>query len=69
MLGFREVQRRQRVKGNKMVEMQLTNEKLHNRAVQIHMEELGIGEREALALLQKEKHIKRAIDLFRAAGK
>lgn len=56
-----------RVKGNKMVEMKLSNQKLYNRAVQIVMDELGIGEKEATSLLDKEKHINRALALYRSS--
>ncbi len=58
-----------KVQGNKMVEMQLSNEKLRQRAVQILKDELGITEQEAVNLLKKEKHIKRAIDLYKTSGK
>ena len=40
-----------RVKGNKMVDMQLTNHKLVNRAIRMVMDELNISPEEAKALL------------------
>src|SRR5690606_39859807 len=40
-----------RVKGNKMVDMQLTNHKLVNRAIRMVMDELKVDEAEAKALL------------------
>ena len=40
-----------RVKGNKMVNMQLTNQKLINRGTQMLMEELGLSETKARRLL------------------
>lgn len=41
-----------RVKGNKMVDMQLTNHKLVNRAIRMVMDELNISPEEAKALLE-----------------
>ena len=42
-----------RVKGSRMVHMQLTNHKLIERGTRMLQDELGIGEAEAAALLQK----------------
>ncbi len=50
-----------RVKGNKMVDMQLSNKKLVNRGVLMIMEELGVGEEEASRLLDKHKSVREVI--------
>jgi N-acetylmuramic acid 6-phosphate etherase len=51
-----------RVKGNKMVDMQLTNEKLVNRGARMIMDELKIGEQEAERLLHEFGSVRKAID-------
>ncbi|QAA81194.1 N-acetylmuramic acid 6-phosphate etherase [Aequorivita sp. H23M31] len=51
-----------RVKGNKMVDMQLSNNKLVDRGVRMIMEELNISEREAQILLDKHQNVRKAID-------
>lgn len=51
-----------RVKGNKMVDMQLSNHKLVGRGVRMIMEEIGVGEKEAESLLMKYKSVRKAID-------
>jgi N-acetylmuramic acid 6-phosphate etherase len=53
-----------RVKGNKMVDMQLSNHKLINRAVRMVMEELGVDEKQAEDLLQKHGNVRKAIENF-----
>jgi N-acetylmuramic acid 6-phosphate etherase len=50
-----------RVKGNKMVDMQLSNEKLWKRGAKMLMDELNISEREALALLQTHGGVRQAL--------
>lgn len=50
-----------RVKGNKMVDMQLSNNKLVGRGVRMIMEELGVGEKEAEGLLMKYKSVRKAL--------
>jgi len=50
-----------RVKGNKMVDMQLTNNKLINRGTRMIMEELKVGEEEAKALLLEHGTVRKAI--------
>jgi N-acetylmuramic acid 6-phosphate etherase len=50
-----------RVKGNKMVDMQLTNNKLINRGTRMIMEELGVNEKKAAALLNKFGSVRKAI--------
>ena len=55
-----------RVKGNKMVDMQLSNNKLVGRGTQMIMDELGIPESEAVALLDKYKNVRKAIENFKS---
>lgn len=50
-----------RVKGNKMVDMQLSNNKLVDRGIKMIMEELKIEEDEASKLLKKYKNVRLAI--------
>ncbi len=50
-----------RVKGNKMVDMQLTNKKLVNRGTRMIMEELKVGEEEAELLLREFGSVRKAI--------
>lgn len=51
-----------RIKGNKMVDMQLSNNKLIDRGTKMIMEELNIGEAEAASLLSKYGSVRKAID-------
>jgi N-acetylmuramic acid 6-phosphate etherase len=51
-----------RVKGNKMVDMQLTNNKLVHRGTQMVMDELGIPEAEAEQLLKEHGSVRKAVD-------
>jgi N-acetylmuramic acid 6-phosphate etherase len=53
-----------RVKGNKMVDMQLTNEKLIDRGVRMIMEELGVDQKKADALLKEFGSVRRVMDSF-----
>ena len=53
-----------RVKGNKMVDMQLTNHKLFHRGTRMIMEETGTTEQVASKLLEKHKNVRAAIDYF-----
>lgn len=50
-----------KVKGNKMIDMQLSNDKLINRAVRMIMAELNIPESEASDLLSKYKNVRESI--------
>jgi N-acetylmuramic acid 6-phosphate etherase len=50
-----------RVKGNKMVDMQLTNEKLVDRGTRMIMEELGVGQEEASNLLREFGSVRKAV--------
>lgn len=54
-----------RVKGNKMVDMQLSNKKLVNRGVKMIMEELEVPEEEAQRLLSKYKSVRAALEAVR----
>ena len=54
-----------RVKGNKMIDIQMTNVKLVDRAARILMEELDIDNESAAALLDKYKSIRAAIKITR----
>jgi N-acetylmuramic acid 6-phosphate etherase len=53
-----------RVKGNKMVDMQLTNNKLIDRGVRMIMDELGVDQPKAEALLKEFGNVRRVIDSF-----
>lgn len=50
-----------RVKGNKMVDMQLSNHKLVERGERMLMDELGIAQPEAAALLQQHGSVRAAL--------
>lgn len=54
-----------RVKGNKMVHMQLSNIKLVNRGVLMLMDELHIDQDLASTLLEKHKSVKKVLDLYK----
>jgi len=51
-----------KVRGNKMVDMQLSNEKLVQRGVYMVMDELQIDEKQAEELLQKHGSVRNAVD-------
>lgn len=53
------------VKGNKMVDMQLTNHKLVDRGTKMVMEELNIPAAEAEVLLRKHGSVRAAVDAVR----
>lgn len=53
-----------KVKGNKMIAMELSNNKLWHRAAGILMTELGVDEDLAKKLIQKHKSIQKAIKAF-----
>ncbi|MCJ8209244.1 N-acetylmuramic acid 6-phosphate etherase [Mucilaginibacter sp. RS28] len=50
-----------RVKGNKMVDMQLTNHKLYNRGVNIIMQETGCDKETAARLLEQHGSVRQAL--------
>lgn len=53
-----------RVKGNKMVDMQLSNNKLKNRGIIMLMEELEIDEELATRLLKKHKSVRKILESY-----
>lgn len=53
-----------KVKGNKMVDMQLSNEKLVDRGVKMIMAEISISYEEASVLLQKFGSVRKAVDNY-----
>jgi len=55
-----------RVKGNKMVDMQLTNTKLVNRGTKMIMKETGIDEETASKLLDKFGSVRKAVEAYMA---
>ena len=54
-----------RVKGNRMVNMQLSNRKLIDRGVQMLIDELHINKAEAKQLLQEQGSVKKALDAYK----
>lgn len=57
------------VKGNKMVDMKLSNHKLVNRAKQMVIDELNISDQEAESLIEKYGNVRNAIDNYLRNGK
>jgi N-acetylmuramic acid 6-phosphate etherase len=53
------------VKGNKMVDMQLTNNKLVDRGTKMIMGELGVSYEEAEQLLKQHGSVRKAVDSYR----
>lgn len=53
------------IKGNKMVDMQLSNNKLVDRGTKMIMSELNIPEKEAKSLLKKYKNVRFAIQNYK----
>ena len=51
-----------RVKGNKMVDMQLSNDKLVDRGTKMVMAETGLSYDEAKALLEKHGSVRKAVE-------
>ena len=54
-----------RVKGNRMVDMQLTNHKLVDRGERMLMDELGISQEEAARLLQQHGSVRAAMAAYK----
>jgi N-acetylmuramic acid 6-phosphate etherase len=54
-----------KVQGNRMVDMQLSNNKLVNRGTRMIMEELDMKEDEAAFLLEKHGSVRKAINAYR----
>lgn len=55
-----------KVRGNKMVDMQLSNEKLVERGVQMIMQESGVGRDEAHELLLTHGSVRNAVDIVKS---
>ena len=53
-----------RVKGSKMVDMQLTNEKLVNRGIRMVKEQTGVSDEIAHELLTKHGSVRKAVDFY-----
>ncbi len=58
-----------RVKGNKMVDMQLSNNKLVNRGTLMIMNELGVSETEAKTLLDTYQSVRKAVNAYKNGTK
>ncbi len=54
-----------RVKGNKMVDMQLSNKKLVNRGVLMIMEELDVSQEMAATLLSEYKSVRKVMEVYK----
>ncbi len=54
-----------KIKGNKMIDMQLSNDKLVNRGVQMLMSELKVARTEAESLLKRYKNVRNAINHYK----
>jgi len=54
-----------RVKGNKMVDMQLSNKKLVSRGVKMIMDELNVDEVLAKRLLNKHKSVRKSLEAYK----
>jgi N-acetylmuramic acid 6-phosphate etherase len=53
-----------RVKGNKMVDMQLSNDKLVDRGVRMIMGEIPVSYEEAAALLKEHGSVRKAVNHY-----
>lgn len=53
-----------RVEGNKMVDMQLTNDKLWERAINMIQDEINVSRKDARVLLEKHGSVRKAIEHF-----
>jgi len=53
-----------RVEGNKMVDMQLTNDKLWERAINMIQDEINVSREDARVLLEKHGSVRKAIEYF-----
>ena len=58
-----------RVRGNKMVDMQLTNKKLVNRGTLMIANELGVDKDLARKLLMEHQSVRKAVDAYRHSNK
>lgn len=57
------------IKGNKMVDMQLSNNKLVDRGIKMIMLELNVSQEEAKKLLDTYKNVRSAIQNYNHANK
>ncbi len=57
-----------RVVGNKMVDMQLSNQKLHDRAILMVQQQLGLEREFAADLLRQHGSVRAAVEAFRSAA-
>ena len=53
-----------RVEGNKMVDMQLSNDKLWERGINMIQNEISVSKKDAKALLEKHGSVRKAIEYF-----
>jgi len=53
-----------RVKGNKMVDMQLSNHKLIDRGTRMIMQEIGVDEQTAASLLKEQGSVRKAVEAY-----
>ncbi len=58
-----------KVKGNKMVDMQLSNKKLVDRGVKMIMGEIPVSYEEASALLEQNGSVRKAVNHYLAEKK
>ncbi|MCB0463753.1 MAG: N-acetylmuramic acid 6-phosphate etherase [Flavobacteriaceae bacterium] len=58
-----------KVKGNKMVDMQLSNNKLVDRGVKMLMNELGVTAKEASSLLDKYQSVRASVKAYKNGNK
>lgn len=55
-----------KVKGNKMVDMQLSNKKLVNRAIRMIVDDIGVSTEEANNLLEANGSVRKAVDYYQS---
>lgn len=58
-----------RIKGNKMIDMQLSNNKLVDRGIKMLINELKISENEASILLEKYQNVRAALTVYKHGNK
>ena len=58
-----------RVKGNRMVDMQLSNHKLVDRGIRMVMDELGVAREEAERLLHEHGSVRKAVEAYQRQQK
>lgn len=55
-----------KVKGNKMVDMQLSNQKLVNRAIEMIIEDTGVSRKTAMDLLEANGSVRKAVSFYQS---